>query len=348
MKAVLERDCSFREAKQVLEREFVRSLDGASWKWAKEELAEISNAGLAINGKVTRKAGGEIAVWGGDCATCPKRTGNIEGCEGSPNVCTDLDCFGRKLAKAGEIRLREAEASGQRVITRKEWERVRYNRAYVEPEKEVYEVSWDKPIGEVLKKAKIEPPMVVVDSDQGVLEMVDVARAKDLLKDAGVLKTESRRMGESDKAARAKAVLEARVAEAKTTAIVEKVEKMGEPDLAMWRRLAHAAAMSCWHDSAREIAKRRGLAEKGKSPDDVLAKATETFTEAECFGFLTEVLVARGLRGEWHVREDAKAVQQELKLDLGAVEKRVKAELEAKRKEKESKSKAREATAKKK
>lgn len=73
---------SFRQAKYLMERDFVGQLDYVRW--------DIKDRKLHPDA--------------GCCAKCPKRSGNLTGEEAeafknNPNVCTDLDCFHEKVGR---------------------------------------------------------------------------------------------------------------------------------------------------------------------------------------------------------------------------------------------------------
>jgi ParB/RepB/Spo0J family partition protein len=160
-----------------------------SWQWPhstiKRELETKYQRNL--QGAVFDVAATDLVKGCGACAACPRRSGNIATFEGSPNVCTDVTCFGAK-AKAGlEIKIRELEAKGQKVV-RGDW-----SGTYVELSASEYGLGWDnkksryKTWAEVLGKKKYTPLLAV--KENGFVKVVARAEAKKL---AGI-KSESGR-----------------------------------------------------------------------------------------------------------------------------------------------------------
>lgn len=305
---------SFRDLKETIERDYQRNLSGAPWKWDDAELV--------------KKAG--------PCATCPKRSGNLPGHKGSPNVCTDLECYDGKMGAWGEQLQKEAAANGQVVLDAEQWRRMRHE----------YEVldsmchgttgeskPWRGLVGKLPEDIK---PAVAVTGD-GVKEVLPAHVARRLAKENGAKFYGSSSGGSSDSwrkqqaAARKKAVLEEKIWAAVTGEVVVKCEGR-KPTLAFWRLLAGTLADDAWNDGIDRIAKRRGLSEKMSESRPAMTNAVASMTEQQCIGFLLEVLVLRGIRGSWGLDKPQKEALAMFGVSEAKIATRVKAELAAKKK----------------
>ena len=128
-----------------------------------------------------------------------------------------------------------------------------------------------------------------------------------------------------------------------------------DPD-AVWRALARAAVRSAWHDSARDVAARRGLKKTGKGwrPEEVLMKGIEEAAPSACFGLVLELLAHRDVNYATEQRRVAGGTTtgdfcELLGIDRAAIAKRVTAEAKemATKRESGKKAKAAKATKKK-
>lgn len=238
---------SFRQAEELLEREYIRSLEkGCAFHNEKELVNLVKGAGA--------------------CFTCPKRSGNLRGFEsGNPNVCTDVECFDGKAKAAGELRVKQAEERGEKVVRVKN---LNYDveRKFPKPGEKIYNgasgsKAYGKSYEQLLKK---ECPKVLVASPEGVSERVDVARAQALLEEKGLLARERKGKSEAEK----KADLEAKIATAVTQrAIGEVAARLENP--VRWEEIQDEfLRLLCEafvdqevqiYDSFERAAKRRGI-----------------------------------------------------------------------------------------
>src|SRR5690606_8041013 len=126
--------------------------------------------------------------WGGGCLSCPKRSGNLPGSEGSPNVCTDLACFARKEKAGAELKAREWEAAGRKVVRTPAGD-YRTDEKFPSPDQAIYGCDYNSPAyGKSFEKLlKKELPKVLVVTDAGASERVDKERALELLREKGLL-----------------------------------------------------------------------------------------------------------------------------------------------------------------
>jgi ParB/RepB/Spo0J family partition protein len=139
---------SYRDAAELLQREYMLRLEEAKFDRADAEL--VANAG--------------------PCTTCPKRTGaqpELFGDVKSPDVCTDPPCYALKRDAAWKIRAHEAKAAGQTVLSDKEAKAVfsynasvGYSSGYLDLDGTEYIVGRQVAIRKLVKKA--EKPVEVV------------------------------------------------------------------------------------------------------------------------------------------------------------------------------------------
>jgi ParB/RepB/Spo0J family partition protein len=224
---------SFREAKEVLEREFVRAL--------KKEDFDLED-GKLVSGVPS-------------CSSCPKRTGNMPGVEGkSANVCTDVECHRAKLAAWGTRKLEEVKLAGGKVLEGKEAAalmqhgRIRGNTAYVNLDEEEYIGNSYRSYRKALGKRAEASKVVMVSPENGkLMELIPRKELPALLKEAGVKKESSGCMDSygREQRARAKKNKELRpIAKAVLTKCMEAVPKMkGQRELMEW---LVAESLSWW------------------------------------------------------------------------------------------------------
>jgi len=229
---------SFRDAERLMEREYSRSLSGAGW--------ELDDAGLM-------KAAGP-------CSTCPKRSGNMEGCAGSPHVCTDVACFEAKQHLQGKRVLDAARAAGRRIIGKAEAE---HSHDLTDAE----ETCWRDPKNRTWKqlaKAAGITPAVTLNRDGEAEEVFTGEDKKAILKE-NKIKTSTQSSG-SDRAAQKKYQQKEKqfreVASSAVQPILEKLvttRTMANIPGKLWPALAAAAYHSLDISAHDFVAKRRGL-----------------------------------------------------------------------------------------
>lgn len=142
---------SFRAAANMISRDYCRNLKDAPW---------------------LKRASGdhELVKSAGPCATCPKRSGNIEGFSGNPNVCTDVPCFESKQTAHATRALSEAQAKGQRVISSEQYEKESWQ--CVEPTEESQSDPKNRTWLELAKAAKLQlTPAVAINHEGEAIEV---------------------------------------------------------------------------------------------------------------------------------------------------------------------------------
>jgi ParB/RepB/Spo0J family partition protein len=177
---------SFRDAKDIIESQFMRELKGAPFSQTdKKLLPEV-----------------------GSCKDCPKRTGNNrnEYPDGRADICTDVACFKLKVEAANKRLLDNAAGEGVRVLSEKEvkeffpygdrlgWQK---GKEFIDLDDECFEALTeeeeeeeddDKPapkFGEILGDA-VKPTVVGLDSRGNLHRLVPRAEAAQALREKGI------------------------------------------------------------------------------------------------------------------------------------------------------------------
>lgn len=139
----------------------------------------------------------------GPCAQCPKRTGanpdlfsDIDG----KDICSDVKCYGAKSDAAMAIKRAAYEAAGRKVITGKDAAAIMPSKwglatGYTEPDRTCYEPGLGNKAGKTYQQilGKDLPVLLIENPHTNRIdEIVNVAAAKKLMKDKGILKVEAR------------------------------------------------------------------------------------------------------------------------------------------------------------
>lgn len=307
-------------------KEQARALEGAkswqsdtiSFRGAKEYIAE--HCVRTLRGVSFDLNAAELVPAAGPCTTCPKRVGNMpafsDEAGGDPNACTDPACFKTKLDASLEMKRAAAQATGQRVLSKKEYDKAPYH-TYQELDETCYEDSKRRKFRQFLPKDV--KPIQVYEEDGDVKEVLPRADALALAKKAGVNFRSNHSHGPS-KAERAKQLLEAKIARAVNTAVVQAAEN---PDLdwaAFWRVLARVLLHSSCHDSSKETMKRRQVEDHA-----AMRKAIASMDPGQCRGVVVELALCHGVRGTWGVRDAEKEILALFKVDKAKIAAQVKA-----------------------
>jgi len=265
---------------------------------------------LQLSGAPFRTTDADLVPGAGPCTTCPKRTGNqreLFADVKSADVCTDPDCFGRKTRAAAERKKAEALAQGREILGEKEAaklfrphdDELTYGTPYLKLGERCYDDPKGRTYGALLGAAA---PVVLAQGPDGRLhELVEREAAKKALKEKGYTWAAGRRGTSSTGGGGAGARAEKKKHELKRlgigkaiAAIVVKAEAKAFDDAALgW--LTDATLDLAWHDTAVDVAHRRGLESgKGKHPEDALDALRKKLTLPQLRGLLVEVLVTRG------------------------------------------------------
>jgi ParB/RepB/Spo0J family partition protein len=247
----------------------------------------------------------------GACTTCPKRTGNqadLFADVKSADVCTDLDCFGKKRDAEWKRRAAQAKETEQTVIEGKEAKKLFPHGGYLTYDTGFVEL--DVPNGsdpkrrtwrQLLKKALPETTLVR-DSEGGIHELVKETAAKSAAKKAGhnfdvnppggLSKQEKEaRKKEDERRMRARAdAVKAR--QAVLEQIAEAVGKK-KPSIELWRKLVLSLFKSNWYDAGEDVLARRGIPLDHEHPiahssDKLLAGLVEEMDHTELLVLIFE------------------------------------------------------------
>lgn len=320
----------------------------------------------------------------GSCTACPRRTGNapdlfgdLAGEKRGDHICTDPKCFAQKTAAQVEHLKAQAEASGQRVLGPKELGKVftrydgsiRHDSPFIRPDQKCYLDPKSRSFRSLLGK----------DVPEAVLAIDPNGRPHHLLSRKAVEKAMSERyewarFGRSGKAslspAEKKRRQEAQVRSKVDEAVLAELVVAGEgqacrtPSVDQWAAVARAAIHRAWHETLKDICRRRGLVEekpaKGKgrqarprSPEEILLKQLVSMSGAETRGLALEVLFRPYVCGE-SGSSFSRTTEQQLTvkiaasafgIDRAAAEKRVRAKVQAAKTEKPARKRSKKAAA---
>lgn len=241
---------SFRQARDLLESEFMLKLGSAPFKIADADLVPAA----------------------GSCKTCPKRTGanpDLFDDIKSGDVCTDPPCFAKKKEAHQAQVIAIAKESGREVITGAEAKKAMpygpsQMKGFVKLDGPSYQLGiyngGQKNIGQLLGKDAPETILIEDPDSKDLVEVVRTADATKVLKEKGVIKTgstTSSRLGSSDyeKKRRAKAMAEnAFRSQVATRILAEVVDKKFDAKKTLeWLMPEVATAMWCeLHDDTKK------------------------------------------------------------------------------------------------
>jgi ParB/RepB/Spo0J family partition protein len=284
-------------------------------------------------------ADAELFSEAGACTGCPKRTGNqgvLFQDVATDDVCTDPECYGEKKERFWKLRVVEAKAAGQEVLTKKEYGQVfpygnlNPNSGYVELNARCPHDPKKRTFRKLLGK-QAHTLVIARDRTGHVRELLKAEEANKALEAAGhkfdlpkpppVLDLEQAqedRRKEKERHEKKLALMRATVPMA-VALVVEKWEKR-EPTKAFWRWLAVyllGSAEGQVHDRRRE--------QLGDDP----VKACEKLSEAELRGLCFELLFESDFYDQWSTKYSA-ALQdlcEQHKIDLKGLEKTAKSQL---------------------
>lgn len=199
----------------------------------------------------------------GSCTTCPKRTGNQPEVfkDINANVCTDPDCFGKKMEAHKIILFSAAEEAGQKVIAGADAKKVmphqyssELNNGWIRFDATCYEDpkhrTYKQLLGKQIKPTLLEDP----HHEHGVIEMVSRTELTPLLKAKGI---EPRRAtsdyNAQQREAEKKAKLERAVRQEVFNAVREKAPAtLVGADLAM---VTARFFQGLWHENRKRVMK---------------------------------------------------------------------------------------------
>lgn len=333
---------TFRQARDLLERDFMLKLGSAIFKITDETLVPAA----------------------GSCKACGKRTGanpDLFDDIKSGDVCTDPPCFAKKL-DAHRLRLVEiAKDKGQEVITgaaAKGGDFIRLEDSGYNLSSKLATASYGKTVGQLLGKDK---PSVLLLEDPHTKALVEVVRRSDALKvvkEKGLVQAKTGGVSDFEAKRNAKAKAEnawrQAVAERAIAAIVS--SQYDDADVHAW--LMPEAACAMWCRLENEVEKRAekllgwehiDIGYNGNSPAAVkkLEQRVAKLTSAQ----LDQMFVAMTIAAQAHVsqydipREPSRLLRVAIGLGINA--EAIKRELAGAAKAKAKKAPAKKAPAKK-
>jgi len=160
---------SFRDIKAIIDDDYTRNLKDAPW---------IGKVGADL----------DLVKDVGPCVDCPKRSGNIEGAEGSPHVCTDVDCYKKKVTAHATRVIADAVAQGTPVVAASEYQKKSYN--YELTSEVCYRDQKNRTFGTLAKAANVTPA-VTVNRDGEAIEVITPADKEKIFKAHKLTATDS-------------------------------------------------------------------------------------------------------------------------------------------------------------
>jgi ParB/RepB/Spo0J family partition protein len=285
---------SYAQAKDLVEEDYMLRLDTAPFDTADAEL--VAKAG--------------------PCTTCPHRTGNqaeLFDDVGSKDLCVNPPCFTKKKDADWKAKAQAAKQTGQKVLEGDAAAKaLTYSSAYTklddpnqnDPKRRTYRqlLGKDAPV-----------PVLVRDARGGAVEVVPTKVATKLIKDQHKwARDKGASAAETGKAEAAKARHETKVhrltAESALGALVVEVEKGGAVEIAaladFWRLLV-GELVGLGHDTAKDVARRRGIdVPSQQTAAEVLRAEVTRMGEDRLAPLSVELICTHGLYSTWQSDRD--------------------------------------------
>jgi hypothetical protein len=273
-------EMSFRQARELLEENYQRTLNGAPFD---------------TNAAYVMKGGG----FSDGCATCPHRSGNMTAVNPdaakNPNICTNVTCFERKKEIHAAHALAEAKHANEPIVDPKVYNQHSYN--YTPPERICYETNGNKTWAELAKKAGVKPS-VTVDEDEGVVKVFTPEQMQEIRKVNKLVTSSSGRSNSdrlADKKRREKEKAMRTVLGEAIPVILEKLVPKGKLDERLWPLLASEAYDRSSIDHHDFMAKRLGISKSMNESRDALTEHFEKHgSPGESAVLLVELLLLSG------------------------------------------------------
>ena len=273
LKSIIERsrygrEVGVRELRELIERDFSQALKDAPWP-------------------LTATAPG----WASPCVTCPKRSGNIEGWQGGPMVCTDVGCYRGKQQDWSEQVLAEARAKQEPILSREAYCKIQFSagqfgdRVPADPKRR----TWGQ-----LAEGIVQPKLTVDAKGHALrvftpadLEVIQKAHQLTRRAEGG----DSRGKAEQAALRRKRAALAGGLALA-APRILEKLSLPGGVDTRAWRPLAEAVLEKLSYQELPLAAEYLGVEERGSgNPHGNLRTALAGANAAACVRFVVGLLL---------------------------------------------------------
>jgi len=280
----------YRDAKRIIDEQFVRRLSTAKWDLGDETLLPRAGA----------------------CSSCRKRTGSDPDLFGDlhadrADVCTDVGCWKQKVEAHGRLALEKAAMAGSQVVDHKGQRKALFpygdathvTGGFVDLGSTCWRAGEKKTWrGAIAGRKKIEPSEITVtlDPEGNVRHLVPEKRAIEIARENGMEWASRSRGTDSPSSAadrRRKAAAKLRrdaLAEA-VPAVVAIAE--GEWSDDQWREVARGVFGRALHDAYKAVCVRRGWA---VSCDPV---EVELLDICQLRGLVVELLIAGQAGGSW-------------------------------------------------
>lgn len=284
---------SFREAKELIEQDFMIRLKGSLFSTKDAKLTEA-----------------------GPCTTCPKRTGNQKDLypNTSADVCTDPGCFRAKEEAQKLVLVQKAEAQGKSVLSGKDaakhiqFNEVKRNSTLVPLTTRNWEDGKSRTYAELLGNKT--PEITLIETSGGLVPTVKRSEADAIIdkkfkwaRDAKADKEKENLKGKKD---RDKKAIQTKAFKEVLALVAEKAKKLVATD-DYWLFLAKAIVEGIFnHDQTAIIVKRREIditkCERqwgGVDYQKALLRHLEAASGAERRSVIAELLVQRGGDRDW-------------------------------------------------
>jgi ParB/RepB/Spo0J family partition protein len=292
---------SFRGVQNIIDKSYLRQLSDAPFD--------------VKDGALLAKAGA--------CEACPKRSGNMTGefpdLAKRPNVCTDPECFRRKVRADSEKKVAAAKAAGSQVLSAAEakglfgvrhdgsvYTQGEFNTKYADLNDRCEPLGWDYKNHWRAALGKAAPkPVLVVDPNGELHELVPKEEALKVLKESGKLKKTTNYSDDAytvkqrkEQAKRQKAEKRyVRAVNAAVAMVLPKVAWVNNGQLQVDNRVAKLLAMAAYEwtsiDAHAQVAKGRGLTKvQTDAREKLVDLLKETTDAAALMGLAVELLVA--------------------------------------------------------
>jgi len=330
---------SFREVKDVIERNYTRELKSAPFS----------------------KTDPKLLPEAGACKTCPKMTGNNrdEYPDSRADICTDTGCYDRKLRAHLDRQVKKAKGNGARVLSEEEsaklfntagdsaWLRHEAGQKYVQLEDQPYQDKERRSYKQLLD-GSVET-IVAVDPFGKPYYLAPKDEAARVLKEQHGIKLESdsdssykKQQSENRKKVEVRKLVMSQALAHVAKAAEDQNDFQAYEGL--MRLLVSALAGQAWHDAVTVVMKRREIPKDERTYNPIL-KLVPKMSASELLGLFAEMILAREML-HWStsgyasdMSDRAKEILKFFDFDVKTVERRIKGE-QAARKNAKSKPKA--------
>jgi len=320
------REVTFRDAKDYLERSCMIELKGSPFD---QKDAELTSAGA--------------------CTVCPHRTGNSPDLYpgARADVCANPTCYQEKVLAHGRKQIEAAKAGGATVLDKSaklftNYGTLEYSSSYVDLDDECHDAKKSGKWRTLLGKDAKESVVLATDPKGQVHELIPKTKAQRILRDKGFGRSTSGSGGQRGSIISPAETLNQKVNAALVLRLMERSVKaakeavrgaasLGAEGPSFLRALVTLIGDGLWHELRRKILKRRNY-------NGELKHLVNELPQDELLAVLVEAMVCKHLDkslggyslGSSDISNAFKDLLEFLSLDRAAIEKEVRAELQAK------------------